>query len=83
MYKYIYIIPEAIGRSVLRMCASIGSIAIFFYDFVICLFTPPIYIKSLLSQLVRIGYNSLPVIGLTAFFTGGVLALQILSLIHI
>ena len=77
MYKYIYIIPEAIGRSVLRMCASIGSIAIFFYDFVVCLFTPPIYIKSLLIQLVRIGYNSLPVIGLTAFFTGGVLALQI------
>ena len=30
-----------------------------------------------MSQLVRIGYNSLPVIGLTAFFTGGVLALQI------
>ena len=77
MYRYIYIIPEAIGRSVLKICASIGSIAMFFYSFVICLFTPPIYIKSLLSQLVRIGYNSLPVIGLTAFFTGGVLALQI------
>ena len=30
-----------------------------------------------MSQLVRIGYNSLPVIGLKAFFTGGVLALQI------
>ena len=77
MYRYIYIIPEAIGRSVLKICASIGRIAIFFYDFVVCLFTPPIYIKSLLIQLVRIGYNSLPVIGLTAFFTGGVLALQI------
>ena len=77
MYRYIYIIPEAIGRSFLRICSSIGKIGIFFYEFFICLITPPIYIKSLLSQLVRIGYNSLPVIGLTAFFTGGVLALQI------
>ena len=29
------------------------------------------------DQLLRIGYYSLPVVGLTAFFTGGVLALQI------
>ncbi len=27
--------------------------------------------------MLRIGYFSLPVVGLTAFFTGGVLALQI------
>ena len=29
------------------------------------------------QQILRIGYYSLPVVGLTAFFTGGVLALQI------
>ena len=30
-----------------------------------------------MGQMLRIGYFSLPVVGLTAFFTGGVLALQI------
>ena len=29
------------------------------------------------KQMLRIGYFSLPVVGLTAFFTGGALALQI------
>src|SRR5205814_9669845 len=29
------------------------------------------------QQILRVGYFSLPVVGLTAFFTGGVLALQI------
>jgi phospholipid/cholesterol/gamma-HCH transport system permease protein len=31
----------------------------------------------ILQQIMRIGYFSLPVVGLTAFFTGGALALQI------
>ena len=38
---------------------------------------PPIYLRQIFDQMIRIGYNSLPVVGLTAFFTGGVLALQI------
>ena len=37
---------------------------------------PPFYGWSLLRQLRVIGYNSLPVVGLTALFTGMVLALQ-------
>jgi phospholipid/cholesterol/gamma-HCH transport system permease protein len=39
--------------------------------------SPPIYTRLILAQMIRIGYFSLPVVGLTAFFTGGVLALQI------
>jgi phospholipid/cholesterol/gamma-HCH transport system permease protein len=39
--------------------------------------TPKIYIRQILEQMMRIGYFSLPVVGLTAFFTGGALALQI------
>ncbi len=38
---------------------------------------PPIYWKLILQQMLRIGYFSLPVVGLTAFFTGAVLCLQI------
>ena len=77
MLKLLNIIPITIGNYVLSITKEIGNISIFFYDFIICLFTPPIYLKSLLNQIIKIGYNSLPVIGLTAFFTGGVLALQI------
>lgn len=38
---------------------------------------PPVYFRLILQQMLRIGYFSLPVVGLTAFFTGGALALQI------
>ncbi|MDE2463700.1 MAG: ABC transporter permease, partial [Alphaproteobacteria bacterium] len=40
-------------------------------------FRPPYYWRLMGQQVLRIGYYSLPVVGLTAFFTGGVLALQI------
>jgi phospholipid/cholesterol/gamma-HCH transport system permease protein len=38
---------------------------------------PPFYPREFLWQLLQIGWLSLPVVGLTAFFTGGALALQI------
>ncbi|MCL4676508.1 MAG: ABC transporter permease [Pararhodobacter sp.] len=38
---------------------------------------PPLHLRELLVQLVQIGWLSLPVVGLTALFTGGALALQI------
>jgi phospholipid/cholesterol/gamma-HCH transport system permease protein len=37
---------------------------------------PPYYYRQILRQLLDIGYYSLPVVGLTAIFTGMVLALQ-------
>ena len=37
---------------------------------------PPFFPRLLARQLVEIGYYSLPVVGLTAIFTGMVLALQ-------
>jgi len=39
--------------------------------------TPKIFLRQIFEQMMRIGYFSLPVVGLTAFFTGGALALQI------
>ena len=39
-------------------------------------FSPPFYPRAMLRQMVDIGYFSLPVVGLTAIFTGMVLALQ-------
>lgn len=66
-----------IGRFVLALCAEVGRLAIFTKNSVWHCFAPPVYLRLILQQMLRIGYNSLPVVGLTAFFTGGVLALQI------
>ncbi|MGI9371717.1 MAG: MlaE family ABC transporter permease [Hyphomicrobiales bacterium] len=66
-----------LGQFVLQICAEIGKLCLFTKDAVWHCFAPPIYPRLILEQMIRIGYNSLPVVGLTAFFTGGVLALQI------
>jgi phospholipid/cholesterol/gamma-HCH transport system permease protein len=67
----------SIGRAVMTVLAHIGRLALFTARALAALVSPPIYTRLILSQIMRIGYYSLPVVGLTAFFTGGVLALQI------
>jgi phospholipid/cholesterol/gamma-HCH transport system permease protein len=66
-----------IGRTVLNILTLIGSLTRFTISSVSSAVRPPIYWNLILQQMMRIGYFSLPVVGLTAFFTGGVLALQI------
>jgi len=68
-----------LGRWALGLLAAIGRIAIFAVGVVGHLFRPPFYLREFLSALVQIGWLSLPVVGLTAIFTGGALALQIYS----
>jgi phospholipid/cholesterol/gamma-HCH transport system permease protein len=67
----------ALGRAILAALAAIGRITIFAGQSVGHVFRPPFYIKEFAHALLTIGYFSLPVVGLTAFFTGGALALQI------
>jgi phospholipid/cholesterol/gamma-HCH transport system permease protein len=67
----------AIGRMVLAFLAEIGALTVFTVSAVTNLIRPPIYWSLIGQQVMRIGWFSLPVVGLTAFFTGGVLALQI------
>ena len=66
-----------IGAAVLGLCQMIGSVLIFAANGVIHALLPPWYFREVLRQMLRIGYFSLPVVGLTAIATGGVLALQI------
>ena len=66
----------AIGRVFLGFLASTGRLAIFAGVSVSHIFRPPFYPRLLLRQIIEIGYYSLPVVGLTAVFTGMVLALQ-------
>lgn len=67
----------AIGRVVLDFLAAIGRVAFFTFHGVRHIFAPPFYLRLLGRQMMTIGYYSLPVVGLTALFTGMVLALQI------
>lgn len=66
----------AIGRVFLSFLASTGRLALFAGVSISHIVRPPFYPRLLLRQIVEIGYYSLPVIGLTAVFTGMVLALQ-------
>src|SRR5580692_5638823 len=67
----------AIGRVFLNFLGETGRLCVFMADAVSAVVRPPIYWSLIFKQMMRIGYFSLPVVGLTAFFTGGVLALQI------
>ena len=67
----------AIGAAVFGLCRATGSLTLFAASGVRHIFTPPWYPMELGRQLLRIGYFSLPVVGLTTIFTGGALALQI------
>ncbi len=67
----------ALGRQVLGLLALVGRVALYAGEALSHLVRPPFYPKELLLQIWLIGYLSLPVVGLTALFTGGALALQI------
>ncbi|PZQ46480.1 MAG: ABC transporter permease [Micavibrio aeruginosavorus] len=69
-------ICETVGHSILKFLESIGAMAIFIGQSIRHVFTPPWYPKLILRQFIDIGYYSLPVVGMTAIFTGMVLALQ-------
>jgi phospholipid/cholesterol/gamma-HCH transport system permease protein len=66
-----------IGRVFLAFLAETGRLTLFTVSAVTHIIRAPIYWRMLGQQMMRIGYFSLPVVGLTAFFTGGALALQI------
>ncbi|MEJ6398608.1 MlaE family ABC transporter permease [Yoonia sp. 208BN28-4] len=67
----------AIGAAVLAGLAAIGRVAIFVAQTLAHLIRPPFYSGEFGKALIQIGFLSLPVVGLTALFTGGALALQI------
>ena len=65
------------GRIFLSLCGFTGELVIFCIRVFANILTPPFFMRAFLSSLVQIGWLSLPVVGITSFFTGGALALQI------
>ena len=66
-----------IGRVVLAFFQEAGRFFIFTGTSVSHCFRPPFFPRLVIHHMMQIGYYSLPVVGLTAVFTGAVLALQI------
>ena len=67
---------QVLGRLMLTFLAGTGRLVLFAGSAIGHCVRPPIYWRSLGRQFIDIGYYSLPVVGLTAIFTGMVLALQ-------
>ncbi len=70
------VLLQKIGAVFIGFLQLIGKITNFTLIALFNLLTPPFYLKAILRQIISIGYYSLPVVGLTAIFTGAVLALQ-------
>lgn len=66
-----------LGVTVLAAVGAIGRVTLFAAQALWLVVRPPFYPQSLALALLNIGWLSLPVVGLTALFTGGALALQI------
>ncbi|MGE0154058.1 MAG: MlaE family ABC transporter permease [Reyranellaceae bacterium] len=69
-------VVTGVGRTFLNFLQGAGSLALFALEGLSHCFRPPFYWRHILRQMLEIGYYSLPVVGLTAIFTGMVLALQ-------
>ncbi len=67
---------QPIGRTVLMFLQATGRLTLFAASALSHGLRPPLYLRLIGRQMIEIGFYSLPVVGLTAIFTGMVLALQ-------
>lgn len=71
-----FVFFESIGRFFLSFLERIGKVVFFIYESLLYGLKPPYYGRQILQQFLQIGFFSLPVVGMTAIFSGMVLALQ-------
>lgn len=67
---------ELLGRGILALFEGTGRLFTLFGQTVLGAIRPPYDGRNFAVQMVRVGVDSIPVVFLTALFTGGVLALQ-------
>jgi phospholipid/cholesterol/gamma-HCH transport system permease protein len=73
-----FLLPfQWIGAAILGLFSETGKLAAFAGRVKLAAISLPLYPGEILRQCIRIGYYSLPVVGLTAIFTGAALALNI------
>lgn len=64
------------GKRTLDFARNVGEFSIFTFSVMSSIFRRPIYYGLILKQFIFIGFFSLPVVAMTTFFSGAVLALQ-------
>ena len=69
-------IIQNLGKFTLISLSNIGKLIFFACEFFYWIFRKPFFGNQLFRQIFEIGYLSLPVVGLTAIFSGMVLAIQ-------
>jgi len=67
---------EIIGRAVIRFAENLGRILVLLFLTVRQLIFPTFEVRNMFKQMLEIGVRSLPVVVITAIFTGMVFALQ-------
>lgn len=67
---------QYLGNRSINFTRQLGVLGIFISKATISLTKRPLYLGLIFRQLIIIGYFSLPVVAMTAFFSGAVLALQ-------
>ncbi|MDR1488314.1 MAG: ABC transporter permease [Holosporales bacterium] len=67
---------EKIGQLFISFIKSIGKVSVFLFKSLFYGLVPPFYWKQIRNEALQIGYFSLPVVGLTAIFTGMAFAIQ-------
>ena len=83
MIGFLESIPEALGRVILtamglllKLFGEVGGITSLILQTLYQAVRPPFRWRLLMDQMKKIGYESLPVVSLTALFSGAVLVLQ-------
>ena len=67
---------ESITKNILVAAEGVGGAVKMLKDVTALLFTKPDDANNIFKQMVRVGFNSLPIVLLSSLFTGMVLALQ-------
>jgi phospholipid/cholesterol/gamma-HCH transport system permease protein len=67
---------ELVGKAIIRFSEELGRLLILFFAAIKQLLNPPLEVKNTFKQMLEIGVRSLPVVLITAIFTGMVFALQ-------
>ncbi|MDD4519690.1 MAG: ABC transporter permease [Alphaproteobacteria bacterium] len=65
-----------LGQVFINFLQATGRLTLFTLKTLYYCVTPPFYFKTLFSQMIEVGYYSLPVVALTTLFSGMVIALQ-------
>ena len=67
---------EAIGRGTISFVSETGRVTLTLFRAIRVAFLVPLGLRNLIKQMEQLGVNSIPVVLITATFTGMVLALQ-------